>query len=352
MGLPGSPFPPMFGDPKAKKTTTTSASSKSSSKSEPALKPSASAGYLTTVRNGDPSSFDAKNDTQSLIGPLTLPRGLNAASQFTWAVNTDDSNNQDLRAGKTNASQTVGSNSHSQSLTTMTMAGAISYLKNAAVTSPDYYAGVVHQLVAAGFLSPSDAIYRGYSTKVGNAFLQSAAEVWSVNQDKGAGVTVRWQDVIDQRIQSRQESGIVDENGLPISGSGGSAGPQAPTRKDSYTNPDDVRAAVNSAAENLLGRKLTDSEVAQFQSAFRAQEKTANDQQWAQTMSQFNNQSSTPNTAPDLVNPPNASNSAQNYLDKAPAFGQEKSDTLLGSYIGVLRNMVGMGSGGVSHAVG
>jgi hypothetical protein len=45
---------------------------------------------------------------------------------------------------------------------------------------------------------------------------------------------------------------------------------------------------------------------------------------------------------------PSVGAAAQNYEDSNPAQAQERTTQLLGSYMGVLRNMTGLGSGGVS----
>lgn len=293
------------------------------------------------------------NEGNSILSTLQLPNGLDSKTPFTWQVSKVAPR---ATPGVTISGPVMpGHNPNASTLTQMTMAGAMSWLRELAVegqgkTDSDYNA-VVSQLVAAGYLTPAQARYGSFTTPVANAFLQSAADVWNINKDGGPGQLVTWGDHISSMIQSRQAAGQIDANGMPVSSSGGGQGPQAPTRKDTYTNPDDLKNAVNSAAENILGRHLTDSEAASFQSMFHGVEKTYNDQRWAQDLSAFNNQSSTPNTAPAAVAPPSPTAAAQNYMDSSPAFGQERTNQLLGSYIGVLRNMTGLGAGGISRAV-
>lgn len=370
MGLPGSPFPPMFGDSKSSskssaskakvnkakalppktsaKSTAKPAAAKSSSTStakQKAATPPSQPGYLSTHVNGNPAGFDAAN-AAALMGPLAMPKNLAADSPFTWDYENTNST-QDLRAGGTNATQTKGSNTHQQSITTMTMAGSISYLRGLAVNDPDSYNAVVHQLVAAGYLTPDKARYAGksgggYTLSVGNAFLQSAADVWSINQDKGAGATVRWADHMNSLIEGRQAAGQIDENGMPISGGSGS---QGPVRQDKYSDPASVKASINDAAMSVLGRHLTDAEAASFASAFHGQEAKWNDQAWAGQQAQASGATSTVTDAPSV-----AAN-AKNYVSDSPALGADRTDSLLGSYIGVLRSMTGLGSGGVSSAV-
>lgn len=322
-----------------------------SSKGSGSKASSSTSQYQTTTQGGKGSSDGDAGNT--LLSTLSLPNGLNAWSPFTWQVN------RQVSKGNTPGNAIMGPfmpghNPNVSTLTQMTMAGAMSYLRELAVQgqgNPNSdYNGIVHQLVAAGYLSPTEARYGSFTNKVANAFLQSAADVWSVNSRGGEGQLLTWFDHINSMIQSRQAAGLIDENGLPV-GSGGSSGPQAPTRTDTFSNPEDVKAAINGAAENILGRRLTDSEASAFQSVFHGMEQKFNDQKWSATLASFNNQSSTPNASAPVTQAPSPSSAAENYMDDSPAFGQERTTQLLGSYMGVLRGMTGLGSGGVSRAV-
>lgn len=287
-------------------------------------------------------------DAGRLTGPLSLPNGMTGGEKFTWSI--DDTG------------------AHTRQITQMTLAGSLSWLRGLAVHDSQQYNEIVMGLVQAGYLSPTDARYGSYTNKVATAFLQSAVDVEQINNDQDAsgqgngGSVTTWWNHIDSLIQGRKDSGQTDPNtGLPASagGSGGTSMPVAPTRADNYTNPEDVKAAINSAAKSVLGRNLTDAEEAQFASQFHSQEKTFNDQQWAQTMSAYNQKLSaagpanntTPNTAPDAVNAPSLADSAKNYMDTSPNVADDRLSSLLGSYVGILRNMTGLGSGGISSAV-
>lgn len=315
----------------------------------------------------DPSDLKGGQDYaegNGLLSALNLPQGLFSDSQFTWKVSLAGTNPYTGKptTGPIMGPFSPGQNPNVSTRTTMTVAGAMSWLRHLAVNNSSndgQYDAIVHQLVAAGYLSPDKARYGSYTTDVGNAFLKSIADVWGVNNgvNKDQGQLMTWGDHINAMIQARIAAGQIDpDTQLPVSGSGGNgpAVPTAPVRKDNYTNPDDVKKAINDAARNILGRHLTDDEVAQFQSVFHGMEASANDQAWAQTMADYNqnvSNSTTPATAPAYTAPPSATAEAENYMDTSPAFGQERTDQLLGSYIGVLRSMVGMGSGGVSNAV-
>lgn len=274
----------------------------------------------------------ANGGDASLLGPLKLPVNVKPDDRFTWSIDTS----------------TPGANR----LTQMTLAGSLSWLRDLAAHNQSQYNDIVAGLVRAGYLSPADARYGSYTSTVATKFLQSAIDVEQANNDAGAGGAVKtWWNHIDELFNWRAASGQINSDGSAVSGSGsgsGSGSKPVATRTDVYTNPDDVKAAINNAARSILGRHLTDAEAAQFAKAFHGQEQTYNDQRYAQQVANVNNQAS----APAAVQPPSPSAAAQNYVDTAGgSVGDDRTKQLLGSYIGVLRNMVGLGSGGVSSAV-
>lgn len=272
---------------------------------------------------------------QALLGPLNLPKTVNASDQFTWQVDTSGNN---------------------RTLTTMTLAGSLSWLRWQSVHNKKLYNEIIGGLVRAGYVTPSEARYNGYTSAMAGKFLQSAIDVEQTNNDAGnkannGGAVTTWWNHIDALAQGREAAGQLDPNtGLPTSGSGGGGGgapPAPPTRTDTYTNPADVKSALNTAAMSVLGRHLDPKEVASFQSAFHAQEEKANAQSYQQQLDSFNNKA----TSPALVNAPTASAAAENYVDTNPALADDRTNSLVGSYLGVLRNMTGLGAGGVSSAV-
>lgn len=323
--------------------------------------PTPTSQFITTVQGDSGNDYAEGN---AILGTLSaLPPNLTAHTPFTWNVQRQVSkgNTPGTAIQGPFAPSALGEGSHNpnvSTLTQMTMAGAMSYLRQLAIEGQGQqdsaYNAIVYQLVAAGYLTPEKARYGSFTTGVANAFLQSAVDVWNINKDGGAGQLVSWGDHMNAMAQARQASGQAGANGLPAGGGSGAQQPTAPTRTDVYTNPEDVKTAVNSAAENILGRRLTDAEVGQFASMFHGLEKTYNDKAFAQQMAQYQqnvSNSTTPNVAPDAVRAPSPGDTATNYMDSSPAFGQERTTQLLGSYVGVLRNIVGLGAGGVSRAV-
>lgn len=314
----------------------------------PASKPSkaatskAKSAAHTNPVTGHPTTVDLQTGPTGLLGPLNLPKNFSSDQQFLWQLDTNPHDTQDLRTGGTNMVQQPGYENQRQSATMMTMAGAISYLRGLAVNDPQQYDEIVHQLVAAGYLLPNEARYGSYTTIVGSKFLQSAADVWSINSDKGAGAVTTWGDHINALIQGRIAAGQIDENGMPLSQGSGSQ----PTRVDHFSDPETVKASINDAAMSVLGRHLTDAEVAQFAGAFHGQESAFNDKSFAAQQAEAAGKTA---TVPDQ---PNLSASAQNFIDTTGGeLGDDRTKALVGSYIGVLRNMMGLGSGGVSSAV-
>lgn len=278
-------------------------------------------------------------NSNKLNGPLSLPKGIDPGATFTWSIGNENSGDAGI----------VQRNS-GQTLTQMTLAGSLSWLRNLASTNKNQYNEIVAGLVRAGYLTPSEARYNSYTTTVATKFLQSAIDTEQANNDiagLSGGAVKTWWNHIDDLYQGRIDSGQLNADGSAAGGSGGGGGPAKPTRTDVFTNPEDVKASINSAAKSVLGRNLTDAEVAQFASAFHGTEQTYNDQAWAQQQANAANQSS----APPAVRAPSVSAAAQNYVDSAPTLGGERTHELLGSYIGVLRNMVGLGSGGIASAV-
>lgn len=319
--------------------------------------PASASGDRSSVINvqgqkGSPD-YDAGN---TLLGLLSsLPPGLQADSEFAWAIDQGWNLNRGAPAGSLgDHGATTGS--MPDQLTEMTMAGSLSWLRNLANTNKDQYNAIVHELVAAQYLSPSAARYGSYTEPVASAFLKSAADVWAINQDKGNGTVTTWQNHIDSMIKYGQEAGQIDANGLPLSGgSGGSGGATAlPVRTDVFTNPEDVKAAANAAATNLLGRKLTDSEESLLYNHFHSMEASYNDAQWSAQQAQYNGAGGSVTE----TQPPSVASASKNFVDNDPSLAGDRTQQLVGSYLGVLGSMVGLGganggfgSGGVSRAV-
>jgi hypothetical protein len=123
-----------------------------------------------------------------LLGTLSLPGGLVPDDMFAFSASAPDSH----YAPSGNQRGPDGLNTsvvrHTQTLTEMTMAGALSWLRNLAAQSPTQYNEIVNMLWQANYITDYKKVkYGSYTTDIGNAFLKSAADVWSMNSGRGGG---------------------------------------------------------------------------------------------------------------------------------------------------------------------
>lgn len=256
-----------------------------------------------TASAGPDGEWGTPDDTDGL-GPETV---------FTWTVEEGG------RQGRT---------------TQMTMAGALSWLRNLSVNNRDEYNYIARLLVESGYLGEGEVRYGAYTNDVAAAFLQSVIDVYFINQDEGAGAMTTWFNHVDNLIADAEASGTGADGG-----GGGGREALPPTRVDQFTDPEIAREAIKQAATNALGRNLTDEEAAAFLDEFRGLESQFNDERHAAELAQFQGQDT---TAP---NAPNVALSAQDFIDEE--HGQEADAQAFGSYMGVLRRMVGLGGGGI-----
>lgn len=218
--------------------------------------------------------------------------------------------------------------------TNMTMAGALGWLKEMSVTNKDQYNEVIGTLVQAGYITPTQARYNTWSTDMGAAFLRSAVDVMQTNAGQDGGQLTTWWNYMDQTIQGRLQSGQLNPDGTTGAGSAGAAALQ---RVDKFTPIENVQNAIQNASENALGRRLTDAEVQAFASAYHGLEQTWNDQAWAAKQKD-------PNEAylVSTTTHPDVAAQADNFMQTDPQFTQERDTQRVGSYIGILRDMMGV----------
>lgn len=310
-------------------------------------------GSATDTNNGIESTIEVQgkkgtpeyNDGSTLLGTLSLPDGLTPTSVFAWSIDAPVTRYANSGNGRGPDGLNTSVSRQTQTLTEMTVAGSMSWLRNLAVQAPEQYNEIVMQLVGAQYLTYDKARFGSYTTAVGDAFLKSVADVWSINQDEGVGQLTTWGDHMKALIDAAQAAGQTDANGLSAGGSGGGVR-QAPTRIDQWTDPDTIKAAGNAASKNVLGRDLNDSEMKQFSSVFHAAEQTWNDQQWAAQQQSFAGGGSAA-----ITDRPSPQADALNYIKTDPGLQGERTEQSIGSYIGVLRQMTGLGSGGISDAI-
>jgi hypothetical protein len=271
-----------------------------------------------------------------LFDALDLPKGVDANDVFTWAV--DQKGN--MGAGV---------------IYQMTLGGALAWLKDLAATDAEGYNSLVVQLVRAGYLDAGAARFGAYTRQTGQAFLNAALDLASVNssQKRSPSSTTTLFDYLDQLGTGNDAAG-EDRTGTgggsrrSGSGSGAAALNLPPDRTDQFSDPSNVRATADDAAHAILGRGLSEAEEAVFLDSFHRLEQAWNDQLYSNQLADYNYQTSGGPT-PTLTQPahPDLGTAAQNFVSSQ--YEQEAGTQRLGSLIGVLRNSVGLGSMGVSN---
>jgi hypothetical protein len=266
-----------------------------------------------------------------LFDVLSLPGTAGPGPDRRW--NTED--DTDGIGPETVFTWTIDPTGRQGQATQMTLAGALSWLKNLASRNRDEYNYIARLLVESGYIGPEQVRYGSYTNEVAAAFLQSVIDVSIINQDDHVGQATTWMNHIDSLIEGAYESG--NEAGGAGGGGGGDA--QPPLRRDVFSDESTLRAVITNAARNALGRSLTDAEEAAFVSEFRGAEQQWNDQSFAAEMATFNG---SPSTVTDAPNPGVA---ADNFIDSHHS--TESNAQAFGSYMGVLRRMVGLGDAGI-----
>lgn len=264
----------------------------------------------------------AYNAGLDILNALNLPDNLGADATFTWDIN--DAPPVDPHGyGSADAAERAGGPEVIQ----QTLAGALAWLQDLAVTDREGYNSLVQQLVLSGYLSAADARYGSYTTDVAGAFLNSVIDVHYINEHEQGGALTTWANHIDSLISGAEESGT-----LPGQETG-------PVRQDVLVDEATLRDAIDSAARSALGRKMNDAEEAQFIASFRGLEKGWNDQAWAARQGQ-------PGTFTDT---PSLTTVAGDFVDDR--FAQEAAGQQVGAYMGVLRNLVGLGNAGIGGVI-
>lgn len=148
----------------------------------------------------------------------------------------------------------------------MTVGGAAAWLASLSTKDKDAYGAMLEKLRNAGYLSNADLIAAAgrWSSAAGTAFTLAARDLAVINTtEQGRGETLA------QFLNEKQ--GVYD-----ASEEGGGKPEYVPVAR-SYTDPEDLKAAAKGAAEDVLGRQLTDEEEAKLTARFRGLEDAAYD---------------------------------------------------------------------------
>jgi hypothetical protein len=203
----------------------------------------------------------------------------------------------------------------------MTIGTGVAWLANLSTKDPGAYQAMLDKLHSAGYLSDSDYAQANghWSTAAGNAFLLAARDVSVVNTTDGGQDTT-----LEEFLTSK--AGAADrERGQ---------GYQPVTR--SYTDPAAIKEAARSAAEDLLGRRLTDEEESRLTGHFRSLEDSAYDQVDAIGRS---------GTGGGSVTRPDPSGQIDSFLDSGP-LEQEQANFRAAQLGQAIKRLMGVSTGG------
>lgn len=217
------------------------------------------------------------------------------------------------------------------------IANGLAWLRNLSVQNRDAYNDMVRRLYLAGYLSEGDVKWNVFSTGVAQAFADAAYDTAITNAgvnglggaDSGQLVTLM--DNLDAIISGNQESGM---------GPGASDAAEGPIRQDHVEDEKTLKANIRAAAQRSLGRSLTDEEEAHIAGQFRAIESQWNNKMWGAT------QAVAEGGAVSVPDRPTTAYVADDLV--RTGFAQEKAGEDLGSYIGVMRSMMGLDGEGMN----
>lgn len=199
----------------------------------------------------------------------------------------------------------------------MTLAGGVTAFRALARRDPDAFNEILDLLVKAKYL-PADAARKGvYTIDAGNAFAKAALEA-------SENVTAESKDDFVSFLHKVAGAAADAEDEQK------KAAFQPVDRQ--YTDPTYLAATARSAAEELLGRGLTDEELARFNSRFRGLEDAKYNQIDAAGRAE---------TAAKVTDP-NALGQADAYV-RGPQFEEDRTRWQTGNYIDSFLDMINGG---------
>jgi len=147
----------------------------------------------------------------------------------------------------------------------MTIGNGLTWLANLSMRDKDAYAAMLDKLHRAGYLTDAQFAAAGgaYSALAGMAFAKAATDLSVLN---GQGATTSLQEFLDQRASANDANAEAS-----------TAAAYTPVAR-TYTDPEDLKKAAKSTAEQVLGRQLNDDEEAQLVGHFRSLEDAAYNQ--------------------------------------------------------------------------
>lgn len=221
------------------------------------------------------------------------------------------SGNQDLRVGGRNASQNAPTTVNNM----MTLAGGVTWFRSLAQTDKGLYNEMVDLLMGAGYLSEDAARHDVYTLDAGKALAWAGTEL---SENSKAGYDGDLRTFLQQVAQSRQDMTAATK------GRDYQPGPR------SYTDPEDLKATAREAARQILGRSLSDTELAAFTGRFRGLEDAMYDKVDAAGSS---------GAGGARVTDPNPGGQAEAML-MDPKYNTERARQLTGSYMDAFHSLI------------
>lgn len=270
---------------------------------------------LISVGDGKPAPMSTALGTLTAFNALNQT-AINPDTQFVMSVGAQrraDGSVMTERGGAFSDSQ-VGS-APLQGQNRMTIGSALNFLASLSTKDKGAFQVVVDQLHKAGYLSDQDYVNSGssYNAAIGTAYSRVALDVAALNSTEGGANT-------------GLDTYLADRAAHPPK----AALPKPVTR--SYTDPNEIRAAAESAAMAAIGRRLTPQEQAAMTAHFHGQESSNYDAMDAA------NRAGTGAT----VTQPSVTGAAYAEINDNPQLAQEQSNFDMLKYGDMIKSLMGV----------
>lgn len=292
-----------------------------------------------TVTGGKVTDADGNDISKSALGAVAAQRsraaavfsGLNLSAiepsqKFVMSYGADQTIdpatgekvipqvNDNMNSNRRHQEQTTPPPKPTQNL--MTIQEGVRWLQQLSVKDPAAYNQMVVKLRNASYLSgkDEDLPLNGWSTTVGQAFAYAAQDLAGASN---AGETRTMNEWLDARGKTFADSMAQADVYHPVD--------------RHYTDPAALAATARSAAEQLLGRSLTDAEAARFSAHFKGLEDA--------NYNAIDAAGRAKGSA--TVTDPNAAGQAEAFV-RSPEFNADRSKQLVGTYMDAFKSLMGL----------
>lgn len=279
--------------------------------------------------DGKPTNKLSQNST--VFNALNLTDIPNSSAAFLMSISptdiftgTDPAGGYRPATGDHSAAANTVQNGHQM----MSISNGLEWLANLAAKDAPTYTEIVKHLKDANYI-PDTTNDQVFNADAAHGFALATRDLAIVNSRAG-GENVTLDQFLGQAQQAKADARAK-----------GAASYQGVDR--SYTDPESLKQTLKAAAQDALGRALTDEEEAKFLSAFRGKESAMYDTLDTAGRAQAGAAAVGEGAPGATVTRPDASGQAEGFLD-SPEFEQEKFGTALGKYGQILQSMVGLSS--------